>query len=442
MNNDIDVLLVYPRPTKDSPTRLTPLSILHAGAWFESRGLITEYLDQRFSTEEELNELILRSREIAVSVMTGYQSLEAHNILTTAKAIKPEIITSAGGPHVRIFPEQVLNEPYVDKIYSDRYYGEDLFPFSQKTKKIYKQSDLMYLTSTGCPFACRFCSQSSEWMPKNIETINYELSILHDELGFDSIVFSDQNLVYSTHVCDEKICKVDKVERIKSLGKIAGRLNFSWNGSMRCPDITPEMAEALSTSGCKALHLGAESGSQRVLKRIIKKGHGVEAIKNSVINLKGSGISTLYSFLAFMPGEKVEEIYETMDLVDWIMDTNPESRVSIYNYTPYPGTPMYDDALAGIEGYPKFNPPSTLKEWGSMELMASPLYWIAGLNFRLDNTKNNFPGEDWQLIEPYVKLARDKWKKRDILDFPSKEVADLIEMQVRKGDMKKSREVA
>ena len=44
---DIDILLVYPKPTKDSPVKLLPLSILFPGAMFEKKGLGVEYFDDR-----------------------------------------------------------------------------------------------------------------------------------------------------------------------------------------------------------------------------------------------------------------------------------------------------------------------------------------------------------------------------------------------------------
>jgi hypothetical protein len=113
------------------------------------------------------------------------------------------------------------------------------------------------------------------------------------------------------------------------------------------------------------------------------------------------------------------------------MDVAPEARASVYRFTPYPGGPAYDDAVAGI-GIEKFNPPKTMKEWGSMPLMVDPTYWCAGMCFRLDNTQKNFPGEDWKLIEPYVQLARRLWKERRPEDFPGKDVEKLIEFQIRK----------
>jgi len=93
---------------------------------------------------------------------------------------------------------------------------------------------------------------------------------------------------------------------------------------------------------------------------------------------------------------------------------------------------MYEDAINGVDGYPKFIPPTTMKEWGGLQLMKAPIYWITGLNFRMDNTKKNFPGEDFKLIEPYLKLAQKKWKERDIYDFPCEEVETLIKNQQAK----------
>ena len=93
---------------------------------------------------------------------------------------------------------------------------------------------------------------------------------------------------------------------------------------------------------------------------------------------------------------------------------------------------MFDDAVNGVDGYPKFTPPTTMKGWGSLKLMKTSIYWIAGLCFRKDNTQKNFPGDDWKLIQPYVELAQKKWRQRDIYDFPCGEVEALITQQIEK----------
>ena len=103
---------------------------------------------------------------------------------------------------------------------------------------------------------------------------------------------------------------------------------------------------------------------------------------------------------------------------------------------------MYEDAVNGVEGFPKFTPPTTIEGWGDLRLMMSPIYWIAGLNFRMDNTRKNFPGDDGKKIEPYVKLAQEKWRKREMDEFPCAEVESLIAEQIRTRNLKGSQFLA
>jgi radical SAM superfamily enzyme YgiQ (UPF0313 family) len=228
---------------------------------------------------------------------------------------------------------------------------------------------------------------------------------------------------------------MDRVQRIKDIGKIMRDIGVRWDGNIRSPYLTEEMVDALVDSNCFSIEIGCESGNDYFLQRVIRKGHGVDAIKQAAKNVRGSGISIMYSFIAYMPRETPEMLADTFDLIDWIVDTDPDARVSIYHYAPYPGSPMYEDAVNGVAGYPKFTPPYTMESWGSMRLMLSPIYWIAGLNFRMDNTRKNFPGQDWAMIEPYVRLAREKWRKRDMEDFPCAEVEQLISSQITKRNL-------
>lgn len=424
MSKKIDFLLVYPKPNSDSPLNLTPLSILFPGVLFEQQGKNVEYFDDRFDDENALKELIKDSEEIGVSAFTGYQTGRAAEILELAKSINPDIITGVGGHHARILPQQVLAEPFVDKVWNEPAYGEHLFPYNKKTKIHFQRTDMQYFTSRGCPYTCTFCALRSEWVPKDCVDIDRELKIIHNDIGFKDISFFDPNIVGSN--------KINKVERIMKIGKILRDINVKWDGNIRSPDLTPEMVEALNYSNCATLEIGCESGNDYFLKNVIKKGHGVETIRQAVKNVKNADFSVMYSFIANMPGETKEMLFDTLDLIDWIAVNDPKARISIFNFSPYPGTPMYQAAVEGKFGYPKFAPPKSMKEWGNFKLMNSSLYWIAGLNFRLDNTKKNFPGQDWKIIEPFVNLARKKWQERDLSDFPGEEVEALIKAQHKK----------
>lgn len=425
----IDMLLVYPKPTTDSPVNLTPLSILFPGAAFEQDGKAVAYFDERYDPPEMLDELIADAAEIGVSAFTGYQTGRAAAILKRAKEIKPSIVAGVGGKHAQILPAQVLAEPFVDKIWTMPHYGEDLFPFNARTKIHFQRTDMQYSTSRGCPFACSFCSLSEEWRPRDIGQLDRELSTIHDAVGFKAISFSDPNIAHGIYHEDGRRVVLDRAERIRQIGRILCRLGVWWDGNMRSPNLTPDVVEALVESNCYSLEIGCESGCDWFLKNVIRKGHGVDSIKRAVRAVKGSGISLMYSFMANMPRETPGMLMETLDLIDWIADEDPAARISIYSYAPYPGTPMYHEAVNGMDGYPKFIPPETMEGWGDLRLMRTPLYWIAGLSFRLDNTRKNFPGEDWAKIEPYVELAKRKWKARDLAEFPCEEVEELIASQ-------------
>jgi anaerobic magnesium-protoporphyrin IX monomethyl ester cyclase len=338
-----------------------------------------------------------------------------------------------GGHHARMNPVQGRAEPFVDKVWSEPVYGEHLFPFAPHTRHLFARGDMQYFTSRGCPYACTFCALRSPWKPKEIGALDYELKTLHDAFGFKEISFSDPNIGFGVWKDDDgRTERMDRVQRIRDIGRVMRDIGVKWTSNIRSPYLSPEMVDALVESNCAKLEIGCDSGNDWFLRRVILKGHGVDAIRRAALNVRGSGISLLYSFIARMPRETEAMFHDTCDLIDWIVDTDPAARVSIYNYAPFPGSPMYDDAVAGAEGYPRFDPPQTMEGWGELRLMASPVYWIVGLNFRMDNTRRNFPGDDWALIEPYVERAQRQWRARELDEFPVEAVESLVAAQVER----------
>jgi radical SAM superfamily enzyme YgiQ (UPF0313 family) len=433
---NFDMLMAYPKPTRDSPVKLTPLSILYPGAMFENEGKRVAYYDERFDSPELFDDLVRQSKEIGVSAFTGFQTGTAARLLKRAKNIDSKIITNVGGHHARILSDEVMAEPFVDKVWPNRVYGEEFFPYNERTKLQFKRTDMQYFTSRGCPFPCTFCALVSPWKPKPIEELDREMKIIHNDTGFKDVSFSDPNIGFGVWEGDDgKTIRIDRVKRIQDIGQVMKDIGAYWSGNIRSPYLSPEMIDALVEANCSQIEIGCESGNDYFLKKVIRKGHGIEHIKNAARNVRGSGISIMYSFISGMPRETEEMRRDTYDLIDWIKNTDPDSRISIYQYAPYPGSPMYDDAVNGVDGYPKFDPPKTMEEWGELKLMASPIYWITGLNFRLDNTRKNFPGDEWGLIDPYVKLAQKKWKERDFNNFPVDKVEFLINRQVEKHNL-------
>lgn len=442
INSDkpIDMLMVYPSPCLDSPFNLTALSIMYPGAMFEEQGMTVEYLDMRWDTEEELEAKIKESKQIGVSAFTGYQCGRAADIMIRAKELNPKIVTNLGGHHARMCPEDVRAEPFVDVVWPERAYHEHAFPFSAGAQRLWKLApDVQYITSSGCPYACSFCALRSAWTPRPLNDIGEQISKLQEIRPFDEVSFSDPNIGFDRTRVDGTMTRVDRMERLKGIGNVMRSFGIRWDGNIRSDYVTPELVEVMAWSGCFSIEFGCESGNDEFLKKVIRKGHGVDSIRNANKCMAGSGISVMNSFIRGMPRETHPQWLDTMELIDWIMDTAPEARASVYRFTPYPGGPAYDDAVAGI-GIDKFDPPKTMKQWGSLKLMVDSTYWCAGMCFRLDNTEKNFPGEDWKIIEPYVQLARKLWAERRPEDFPAEEVESLITWQVRKHNAQTAKE--
>mgnify|MGYP001570771576 FL=1 len=436
MSQKLDWLLAYPLPSTDSPFGLTPLSIMQPGAMFRARGKSVRYFDQRYDPPEMFDELAREATNVGVSCFTGKQSAYASDLLSRVREINVKAYTHVGGHHARLCTEDVRAEPIVDHVWPDRWYGEEHFAWNEDDQKQWKRGIVQYQTSRGCSYNCSFCALRSPWVPKEVGAIERELSMIAElRGGLDTISLTDPNTGQGLERRDDgAVIHHDRLDRMKQIGAIFRRLGIRWDGNVRSDYITPEYRDAIVESGCYSLEFGAESGSEFFLRKVIHKGHGVDAIKTANHLFQGTGVSIMNSFIRGMPRETHEQWLDTMNLIDWLMAECPDARVSVYRFTPYPGGPAYDDAVKGVDGYPKFTPPKTMKGWGSLELMADNTYWCAGMCFRQDNTRKNFQGEDWAMIEPYVALAKTLWKDRRPEDFPGAEVARLVAAQVAKGN--------
>lgn len=440
----LDVVMAYPLPTTDSPFNLTPLSILYPGKMFEDQGLRVEYWDQRWDSMQMLDDLLRDTKQVGVSAFTGTQCAEASDILERAKRINPKIITHLGGHHAQHCKADVEKEPNVDVVWAERSYHEHAFPFSPAAQRLWRRGDLQYMTSNGCPYGCQFCALRSGWSPRPLDQIEREISAIIELTGERFFSFSDPNMGFDRTRVDGKNVYVDRKERMGALGKIFRGLGVKYDSNIRCDYVDEELAQIMAWGGCESIEFGLESGDDYFLRKHVKKGHDVQSGLVANKHMAQTPISVMNSFVRGMPFETDEQWMHTMEHIDNIMSIAPNARASVYRFTPYPGAPAYDLAVKG-EGIAKFDPPKTMKEWGSLKLMADATYWVAGLNFRMDNTQKNFPGEDWKLIEPYVLKARNAWKTRRIEDFTLDDVAEverLITWQVRKHTAESVEKVA
>lgn len=186
------------------------------------------------------------------------------------------------------------------------------------------------LTAFGCPFKCSFCvSGRIDWDTRSIDNIVEELSYVK-ELGVKEIFFRDN------------VFGAKKKESSELFNKmIQKRYNFSWVADTRVEYIDKEYAMLMKKSGCHALHMGVEVSSDEVRSTYNKKMR-LDKIKDAFRICSEAGIQTVGYFILGLPGEKVSDIMQTIELaIELDCD-----YVSFNNAIPIVGTDLRDKVIS------------------------------------------------------------------------------------------------
>ena len=79
-----------------------------------------------------------------------------------------------------------------------------------------------------------------------MDRLDRELKIIHNDIGFKEISFSDPNIGFGVWKGEDgKTQRLDRVQRMRDIGGILRDLDVRWDGNIRSPYLTPEMIEAL-----------------------------------------------------------------------------------------------------------------------------------------------------------------------------------------------------
>lgn len=227
-------------------------------------------------------------------------------------------------------------------------------------------------TSRGCPFKCPFCHISREKMYpqksggigkirfKSVSRVVRELEILKS-LGVKRILLEDDSLLADKPRMKEifglaldmglLFADVNGVNLSHFLKRDEmGRLVYDLRTGK--PALDEEYLEMLAFAGLTQIVFPVESGSQRILDKYATKklNHkqldAVELVKIAV----SKGITCPINMMIGFPDETEEEIKETIELGRRLVLAGAK-YCSIYIVIPFPGSLLFDMALAG--GYLK-----------------------------------------------------------------------------------------
>jgi len=412
------VLLIYPSMGfSGNFVRHAPLSLLYASMDLVARGVEVEFFDQRLYGEnwrEPLSEVIKDGLLVAgISVMSGTPIKMGIELTAFLKQALPQVPVVWGGPHPTFYPETVFTIcPQVDYIvsgYGSRpfdllvqaieennpepnfpgiYYQKDgqlvanpseqVFEYVDYKKIPYhlikdysvygqlesKQIIFSMYSAYGCPYKCTFCSSPAylkgfkhRWEKVEAMEVVDHVEYVQKNFGATYIYFiDDDSFVNLKHV--ETI--IDEISR----RKIPVELGFRGARVNEIKRMSDEFLDKLAAAGTDIMHIGAESGSNRILE-ILKKDCTVEDIIAVNQKLARHGqIKAAYNFIMGVPGETLEDMKKTRDLMLRLIKDNPSTMVFTPNkFRPLPGTELFEVAREQWD----YKPPKTTEDWITLE---------------------------------------------------------------------------
>lgn len=248
-----------------------------------------------------------------------------------------------------------VDRPYLDmeQIELPDYEALDLERYNYK-------DDFLYQSNRGCPYDCKFCDviafHSRKVREKSPERIIAELTEIDGRY--------QPNWV---NIVDDLYFINSKKARIVMEGLLEAKTKFHWFANCRAnmlDSFDDEFMQLVYDSGCRSIFIGAESGSDRMLKSISKK-ITAKQIEQAVEKLNRWNIKTTVNFISGFPEETRQDVDDTVALVQRLEDrfSTTLNFGGINVYAPYPGSDLFNQAVQN--GY---QPPKTFAAWGTFIL--------------------------------------------------------------------------
>ena len=297
--------------------------------------------EKNFNLPEIISDLENENIDLAMIGEGEFSMVKLVNALVNKEDISkiPGLVKKIGdkkyimNPPSRIHDLDTLSQPTRHLVNMEGYFKIGAF-HSAKSRS---NRVLSIMCSRGCPEKCTFCTtpemwgQNTRWRStKHImeEIINGIKDYKIGEIQFDddTLTVNKKNLF--------ALCKELEKVGIPWCTPNGTKVNYHLRQQL-------DMYKCMANSGCYQITLACESGSQRVLDKIVNKRLPLETIYPSIENAKKAGMLVHTFWILGYPGESYEEIQET---VNFAMNSGADSfTFSILN--PLPGTPIYRQIL-------------------------------------------------------------------------------------------------
>ena len=188
------------------------------------------------------------------------------------------------------------------------------------------------LTSRCCPYHCRFCCS---WAPggrrgrvMSGERIMKELKWMIDRYGALELYWGDEIFFWS---------KEDRIHFCKLLKK--NRIPIKFTMQMRADLIDDDLIEALLGAGCTMLCIGAESGSDILLRTAGKNITAIQ-LEKAINRCVSHGLRCKTWWIVGLPGSGVKEQLKSLEVIE----KSRPNEVAVHQFVPLPGSEFWDKA--------------------------------------------------------------------------------------------------
>lgn len=352
-----------------------PLGVTTIGALLKQHGCEVDYW--RFEKEGEANTLnfvdSFKPSIIAHHVTTGTHN--SHLRINTVLKKKYDFLSYFGGPHVTYFPEFINKEgvdvicqgegeyPTLELVQAYEKHNDftniqnlwikhkggivknscrpfiknlDALPFPDRKGILQrcphlKKGNLLYIIAgRGCPYNCNFCfnhvlktlqpGQYLRW--RSVDNVIAEIQWSKQFFEFGAVAFQDDTFI------------LNKEWLFEFAEKYPQQVGLPYLCHVRADLSTPDIVEALKSSGCKRAAIGIESGNDTIRNSIMHKQITTEQLQNAGKLYHEAGIELVGQNLFAAPKETVETALQTIELN---IDMKIHCTV-IHFFQPYPKT--------------------------------------------------------------------------------------------------------
>jgi len=210
-------------------------------------------------------------------------------------------------------------------------YGQDPILREMPTKQ--------FMGGRGCPYKCTYCHNHTinELFKgcgpvirlKDVDYIIAEVKDVLKKYPLSSVVFQDDIFFFN------------KKWSFEFAEKWASQVGLPWSCNIRPDYINEDLIKALSDSNCRSVTWSIESGNEFLRNKVLDRRMSDETVIKCADLLNKYGVTHRTGNIIGIPGEKVENIEETIEL-------NIRSKPKIANahiFVPFKGLKLTDYAV-------------------------------------------------------------------------------------------------